>query len=123
MARITVEDCLCNENNRFALVLLAAKRAKQLLNGAPSVVAEVKNKHVVTALREIAAGSVTYLSEEEQQLREAAKQSEEVQSEEVAGSTTSNGSGAVEVEDSSESADNTGDESDESESGDSEETF
>ena len=57
MARITVEDCLENVPNRFALVLLAAARTKQLLKGsAPRVKAE--NKEVVLALREIAAGNV-----------------------------------------------------------------
>jgi DNA-directed RNA polymerase subunit omega len=57
MARITVEDCLEQIPNRFALVLGAAKRAKQLLKGARPLV-ESDNKEVVTALREIAAGKV-----------------------------------------------------------------
>jgi len=57
MARITVEDCLEKVDNRFELVLVGAKRAKQLLKGArPLVVSE--NKEVVTALREIAEGKV-----------------------------------------------------------------
>ena len=57
MARITVEDCLREVNNRFALIHLAAKRVRQLRKGAePSIVS--KNKDVVIALREIAAGSV-----------------------------------------------------------------
>ncbi|MCC6933423.1 MAG: DNA-directed RNA polymerase subunit omega [Deltaproteobacteria bacterium] len=59
MARITVEDCLAIENNRFSLVCLAAKRAKQLLSGKQAVT-DSKNKAVVTALREIAAGKVHY---------------------------------------------------------------
>jgi len=58
MARITVEDCLANVPNRFELVLVAAKRTKQLLKGARPLV-ESDNKEVVTALREIAAGEVT----------------------------------------------------------------
>ncbi len=57
MARITVEDCLERVGNRFELVLLAARRAKQLLKGARPLV-ESENKEIVTALREIAAGKV-----------------------------------------------------------------
>jgi DNA-directed RNA polymerase subunit omega len=58
MARITVEDCLERIPNRFKLVLAAGRRAKQLLKGAPPLVA-CDNKEVVMALREIAAGKVT----------------------------------------------------------------
>jgi DNA-directed RNA polymerase subunit omega len=57
MARITVEDCLEKVPNRFELVLLASKRAKQLLKGARPLV-ETDNKEIVTALREVAAGKV-----------------------------------------------------------------
>ncbi len=57
MARITVEDCLLNVPNRFELVLAGARRAKQLLKGAPPLV-DSDNKEVVTALREIAAFKV-----------------------------------------------------------------
>lgn len=57
MARITVEDCLEKVPNRFELVLLGARRAKQLLKGARPLV-DSDNKEVVTALREIAAGEV-----------------------------------------------------------------
>jgi DNA-directed RNA polymerase subunit omega len=60
MARITVEDCLENESNRFALVKLAAKRAKQLLAGDAPVTSNVENRSVVTALREIADGRVKF---------------------------------------------------------------
>lgn len=59
MARITVEDCLEQAQNRFELVLLAARRAKQLLKGARPLV-DSDNKETVTALREIAAGKVKY---------------------------------------------------------------
>jgi DNA-directed RNA polymerase subunit omega len=58
MARITVEDCLEKVPNRFELVLASARRAKQLLKGAPPLV-DTDNKEVVTALREIAAAKVT----------------------------------------------------------------
>lgn len=57
MARITVEDCLEKVSNRFELVLVGARRAKQLLKGARPLVAS-ENKEVVTALREIAEGKV-----------------------------------------------------------------
>jgi DNA-directed RNA polymerase subunit omega len=64
MARITVEDCLERVGNRFALVLLVAKRAKQLLKGDESTVTTKDNKYVVTALREVAAGNVLYAAED-----------------------------------------------------------
>ncbi|MCK5235538.1 MAG: DNA-directed RNA polymerase subunit omega [Deltaproteobacteria bacterium] len=59
MARITVEDCLDKVENRFALVHIAAQRARVLLKGAKPFV-ESNNRSIVTALREIAAGEVTY---------------------------------------------------------------
>lgn len=60
MARVTVEDCLNKVNNRFALVHLVSKRAKQLLKGSQPVITKVKNKYVVTALREVAHGLVQF---------------------------------------------------------------
>jgi DNA-directed RNA polymerase subunit omega len=60
MARVTVEDCLEKVPNRFALVLMVAKRAKQLMKGAESTVAMRANKTIVGALREVAAGNVGY---------------------------------------------------------------
>lgn len=57
MARVTVEDCLQRDENRFALVILAAQRARQLMKGAPALV-NSKNRAAVTALREIASGRV-----------------------------------------------------------------
>ena len=51
MARVTVEDCLEKIDNRFALVILAAQRARQLLKGATPTVDAAKNKAAVTALR------------------------------------------------------------------------
>jgi DNA-directed RNA polymerase subunit omega len=59
MARVTVEDCLEREENRFALVVLASQRTRQLMKGSPSFV-QSKNKAAVTALREIAAGKVHF---------------------------------------------------------------
>ncbi len=60
MARVTVEDCLQNIENRFALVLLATRRTRQLLKGATPLVDHHKNKPPVLALREIAADRVRY---------------------------------------------------------------
>ncbi|MBM4332213.1 MAG: DNA-directed RNA polymerase subunit omega [Deltaproteobacteria bacterium] len=57
MARISVEDCLKKVPNRFALVLLAATRTKQILKGSKPRV-QTDNKEIVLALREIAAGKV-----------------------------------------------------------------
>lgn len=59
MARVTVEDCLEKCTNRFALVVLAAERARQLSRGSQPLV-ECRNKPAVTALREIAQGSVRF---------------------------------------------------------------
>jgi DNA-directed RNA polymerase subunit omega len=59
MARVTVEDCLEHVTNRFALVVLATKRGRQLLKDAEPLV-ESKNKECVTALREIAAGKIGF---------------------------------------------------------------
>lgn len=59
MARVTVEDCLAHEENRFALCILAAKRTRQLNRGVPALV-ESKNRAAVTSLREIAASRVRY---------------------------------------------------------------
>lgn len=59
MARITVEDCLRNVDNRFELVVIASRRAKQILRGAPTMVDEqYRNRPIVMSLREIAAGRV-----------------------------------------------------------------
>lgn len=63
MARITVEDCLQNESNRFALVRLAARRAKQLLAGDQPVTDTRGNRAIVSALREIADGKVRFRRE------------------------------------------------------------
>ena len=57
MARVTVEDCLRKISNRYELVILASKRAKQLFAGEKPML-ETDNREIVTALREIAAGKV-----------------------------------------------------------------
>lgn len=63
MARVTVEDCLEKVPNRFALVLMVAKRTKQLMKGAETTVAMRSNKYVVTSLREVAMGNVGFEGE------------------------------------------------------------
>jgi DNA-directed RNA polymerase subunit omega len=60
MARVTVEDCLENVENRFELVMVASKRARQLATGGKDpLVQEESDKPTVIALREIAEGLVT----------------------------------------------------------------
>ncbi|VAW70794.1 DNA-directed RNA polymerase omega subunit [hydrothermal vent metagenome] len=58
MARLTVEDCLPNVDNRFHLVLVAAKRARQIAMGAEPLVELDNDKPTVLALREISEGLV-----------------------------------------------------------------
>ena len=58
MARVTIEDCLKNVDNRFTLVHLAAKRVRQVREGSDLLVKTSNNEDVVTVLREIAAGRV-----------------------------------------------------------------
>ncbi len=60
MARVTVEDCLPLVDNRFALVLLGANRARQLMAGARPIIEISKNQPPVLSLREIATGKVKY---------------------------------------------------------------
>lgn len=59
MARVTVEDCLTNVDNRFQLVLVATKRARQISLGAEPFIDAENDKPTVVALREIAEGLVT----------------------------------------------------------------
>ena len=59
MARLTVEDCLENMDNRYDLVILAAKRARQIAFGSEPMVKEENDKPTVLALREIAEKLVT----------------------------------------------------------------
>jgi len=59
MARVTVEDCLDNVDNRFQLVLVSTKRARQIANGSEATVELENDKPTVVALREIAEGHVT----------------------------------------------------------------
>lgn len=59
MARVTIEDCLENVENRFQLVITAAKRARQISMGADPTVPLENDKPTVIALREIAVGNIT----------------------------------------------------------------
>ncbi len=58
MARVTVEDCLEKVQNRFDLVLMAAKRARLIANGQQPMVEEENDKPTVLALREIAEDKI-----------------------------------------------------------------
>jgi len=85
MARVTVEDCLTNVDNRFQLVLVATKRARQISLGAEPFVEEENDKPTVLALREIADGLVTrdILNESvEEELLDAVAETEEDSAEE-----------------------------------------
>ncbi|WP_066094221.1 DNA-directed RNA polymerase subunit omega [Xanthomonas massiliensis] len=77
MARITVEDCLEVVNNRFDLVVMASRRARQLANGVPPLLdnSEDDDKPTVLALREIAARKVdnTLIDEVDKAERERAE--------------------------------------------------
>lgn len=75
MARITVEDCLEVVDNRFELVLMATKRARQVAKGAEPLVETSNDKPTVVALREIAERKVdqTMINEIERQERERAE--------------------------------------------------
>ena len=77
MARVTVEDCLGNVDNRFDLVMLAPRRARQMRRfGSEPMVAEENDKPTVIALREIAEGLVSHEILDEQ---EASTEDEELE--------------------------------------------
>jgi len=69
MARITVEDCLEHVENRFDLVLLAARRARQISRGAEPLVPAENDKPTVIALREIAENLINESSMDEMEAR------------------------------------------------------
>ena len=70
MARVTVEDCMDYVDNRFDLVLLATKRARQLVNGVEPLLPWDNDKPTVMALREIADGLITHHDVEERPAEE-----------------------------------------------------
>lgn len=74
MARVTVEDCLEHVDNRFQLVMLSTKRARQLATqGKEPLVPRENDKPTVLALREIAAGKVSFESVEADEMEVAAE--------------------------------------------------
>jgi DNA-directed RNA polymerase subunit omega len=81
MARVTVEDCLDHVDNRFGLVLLASKRARQLAAGKEATLEWENDKPTVMALREISKGNITTkimeeMAAAEKRAREAAEADE-----------------------------------------------
>jgi DNA-directed RNA polymerase subunit omega len=86
MARITVEDCLEHVDNRFDLVLIASKRARQIANNVQPLLPLENDKPTVMALREIAAGLIKpeTLAEGERAAEDAAEALEKALAEELA---------------------------------------
>ena len=84
MARVTVEDCLDHVDNRFELVLLASKRARQLVSGKEPTLEWENDKPTVLALREISKGNITVkiledMAAEEKRAREEAAAAAELE--------------------------------------------
>jgi len=85
MARVTIEDCIRYYPNRFEMVLLASKRARQLLNGMPPLLEnEGDHKHAVQALKEMGEGYISWeglfeMDEQERLRLEAASFEDEVE--------------------------------------------
>jgi DNA-directed RNA polymerase subunit omega len=73
MARVTVEDCIRYYPNRFELVLLASRRARQLMGGMESVLDDEPHKPAVQALKEMGAGHVSWEGVFELEERERAR--------------------------------------------------
>ena len=76
MARITVEDCLDRVDNRFELVLIAARRARDLALGREALVPWENDKPTVVALRELAEGKIDHLIQEKYRQMHAAPKAE-----------------------------------------------
>ncbi len=98
MARVTVEDCLENVDNRFELVLVASKRARQLANGREPLVEEENDKPTVIALREIAEGLVNadILNEEPEVVEEVVLE-EEISEQETTPAAVEGDAGGIDV--------------------------
>jgi DNA-directed RNA polymerase subunit omega len=85
MARVTIEDCIRHYPNRFEMVVLSSRRARQLLSGMPSLIEnEEGHKPSVQALREMGEGHITwetvFAMDEQERLRlEAASLEDEVE--------------------------------------------
>jgi len=86
MARVTVQDCLKHVDNRFDLVLIATRRARQLANGVEPLLLRENDKPTVLALREIAEGLIgpDTLEEPEEQIEDTTKMLEQALAEEFA---------------------------------------
>ena len=108
MARVTVEDCLDNVDNRFQLVLVASKRARRMARGLDEALVPLENdKPTVVALREIADGLVdpsildeqdepateelSFLDDDAPRVEDSAKEPAEAASEPSAESANSEG--------------------------------
>ena len=80
MARVTIEDCVRYYPNRFEMVVLAARRARQLQNGMPSVLENEGHKAAVQALKELGEGYVSWenVFELDEQERLQAQAQEEI---------------------------------------------
>ncbi len=79
MARVTIEDCVRYYPNRFEMVVLASRRARQLQNGMPSVLEDEGHKPTVQALKELGEGYVSWenvFELEAQERQQAAAQEE-----------------------------------------------
>ena len=83
MARITIEDCLKRVPNRFAIVNLAAKRVREIREGSEYLVSSPKNEDIVVALREIAAGKVSFEKKAKPEIEREVEADEEVRLEEA----------------------------------------
>ncbi len=70
MARVTVEDCLKNVDNRFILVHMANKRTRQLYKGVKPLIEAEDNREIVKSLREIAARKVNLDEDTDAALRQ-----------------------------------------------------
>ena len=88
MARVTVEDCLQYVDNRFELVLVGSKRARQLANGRDALVGWENDKPTVVALREIAEGMITPAMLEEESDRGGSAASTTISDDEIRAETT-----------------------------------
>ncbi|MBK1650075.1 DNA-directed RNA polymerase subunit omega [Rhabdochromatium marinum] len=90
MARITVQDCLEHVDNRFQLVIVATKRARQLNAGSEPFLPWAKDKATVLALREIASGHITpaQIAEQERNTSDDGQSLEDALVKELAASIT-----------------------------------
>ncbi len=101
MARVTVEDCLENVKNRFELVLISSKRARQISQGAEPLVELENDKPTVVALREIAEGLIDAAILDEKEVESAEWGNDEDVVEGQDGEVTAESAATAETTDSS----------------------